>query len=109
MLRSRMLLSLLAGTLLGVVCIVGASIRSDAALEFSYALAFWYNRLLMGFVIGLMSDLPGLGKALLRGAIVGLFVSFAFYSATGFGDPVGFLAGLLYGIIMEYVAFRRPR
>lgn len=37
---------------------------------------------------------------------IGLLVSFAFYSSIGFGDPVGFIAGIVYGVIIEYVAFR---
>jgi putative flippase GtrA len=41
-----------------------------------------------------------------RGAILGLIVSFAFYSSTGFNDVVSFLAGIIYGIIIEFVAFK---
>ena len=37
---------------------------------------------------------------------IGLLVSFAFYSSIGFGAPVGFIAGIVYGVIIEYVAFR---
>ncbi len=40
-------------------------------------------------------------KALLRGALLGLLVSFAFYSSTEFNDPVSFVAGIFYGVILE--------
>jgi len=33
-------------------------------------------------------------------------VSFAFYISTGLDDVVGFMAGIGYGIIIEYVAFK---
>ena len=101
-----MKVSLITGAILGVVCIVGASIRSGFDLIASYLFAFWDNRLLMGFVIGLLDGKIGLTKVLYRGAFIGLVVSFAFYSSTGFGDPVGFIAGIIYGIIIEYVAIK---
>ncbi len=101
-----MKVSLIMGAILGVVCIVGASIRSGFDLNVIYLFAFWYNRLLMGFVIGLLDGKKGLPKILYRGALIGLLVSFAFYSSTGFSDPVGFVAGIIYGVIIEYIAFK---
>ncbi|MFO7952143.1 MAG: hypothetical protein R6U91_04995 [Bacillota bacterium] len=106
MLTQRMKVSLVTGAILGVVCIVGVSIRSGFDLNAFYLFAFWYNRLLMGFVIGLLDGKLGLPKVLYRGMGIGLLVSFAFYSSTGFGDPVGFIAGIIYGVIIEYVAFK---
>ncbi len=106
MLTQRMKVSLITGAILGVVCIIGASIRSGFDLNASYLFAFWYNRLLMGFVIGLLDGKMGLPKVLYRGAGIGLLVSFAFYSSIGYGDPVGFIAGIIYGIIIEYVAIK---
>ena len=106
MLTQRMKVSLLTGAILGVVCIVGASIRSGFDLNVTYLFAFWYNRLLTGFVIGLLDGRLGMPKVLYRGAGIGLLVSFAFYSSIGFGDPVGFVAGIIYGVIIEYVAFK---
>jgi len=95
-----------AGAILGVFCIVGAMVRSGFERDALYLFAFWYNRLLMGVVIGLAAAASGLSIALGRGALLGLLVSFAFYSATGFDDGVGFLAGIVYGVIIEYVAFK---
>ncbi len=106
MLTKRMKVSLITGAVLGVVCIVGASIRSDFGLDAAYLFAFWYNRLLMGFVIGLLDGKMGLPKVLYRGAGIGLIVSFAFYSSTGFGDIVGFIAGIIYGVIIEFIAIK---
>ncbi len=104
--NKRMRICIAAGAILGVVCIVGAQVRSGFQQEPYYLFAFWYNRLLMGIVIGWAVGTSLLARAIYRGAVIGLMVSFAFYSATGFGDPVGFAVGILYGVIIEYAAFR---
>lgn len=109
MLTKRMKISIGVGALLGVVCILGAQVRSGFEKEELYLFAFWYNRLLMGIVIGLAKETQELKQALVRGAILGLLVSFTFYSSTGFADAVGFAAGIVYGVIIEYVAYRFAR
>lgn len=109
MLTKRMKISIGVGALLGVVCILGAQVRSGFEKEALYLFAFWYNRLLMGIVIGLAKETQELKQALVRGAILGLLVSFTFYSSTGFADAVGFAAGIVYGVIIEYVAYRFAR
>ena len=103
----RMKVSLLAGAALGVVCIIGALIRSGGGSGAAFLFALWYNRLLMGMVIGLMEDIKETPRLILRGAVTGLLVSFAFYSADGFGDAVSFLAGIVYGVIIELAARKR--
>ena len=105
--NKRMRICITAGAILGVVCIVGAQVRSGFQQEPLYLFAFWYNRLLMGVVIGLAAGTQTLRRALYRGALIGLLISFAFYSATGFGDPIGFIVGIVYGMIIEYAAFRQ--
>ena len=102
--KKRLLISVIMGSILGVFCIIGAQIRSDFALDGMYLFAFWFNRFLMGLFFGLLSSIS-LKKALLRGAVIGIVVSFAFYSATGFSDVIGFIAGLVYGVIIEYVVY----
>ncbi len=100
----RMKASLVTGAALGVVCIIGALVRSGGSSGAGFLFALWYNRLLMGMMIGLMDDSTDTPRLVLRGALVGLLVSFAFYSADGFGDIVSFLAGIVYGIIIELAA-----
>ena len=109
MLTKRMKVSLAAGAVLGVFCIIGASVRSGFESEAYLLFALWYNRVLMGLVIGLALEESSLNKAIVRGAILGFLVSFAFYSSSGFGDIVSFLAGIVYGMIIEYFAFRYGR
>ena len=106
MFTKRMWICLASGAILGIFCIVGALIRSGFESDAYYLFALWYNRLLMGLVIGAARGNLSLAKTIGRGAALGLIVSFAFYSSTGFSDIVSFLAGVIYGIIIEYVAFR---
>ena len=103
----RMKVNVLAGAALGVVCIIGALIRSGGSSGAGFLFALWFNRLLMGMVIGLMEDIKETPRLILRGAVTGLLVSYAFYSADGFGDAVSFLAGIVYSIIIELAARKR--
>ena len=99
----RLLIATILGALLGVFCILGARMRYDNTLENTYLFSFWFNRLLMGVMIGLIAFKANLPVKLIRGLIIGLFVSFAFYSSTNYLDLTGFLAGGVYGIIIEFV------
>ncbi len=98
--RKRIVFGILFGAILGVFCILGAQMRSDFTQEASYLFAFWYNRVILGLLIGVLTPIP-FKQALLRGALLGAVVSFAFYSSTGFSDLSGFLAGIAYGVIIE--------
>lgn len=80
---------------------VGAYIRSDFTATPVFVFSLWYNRVIIGLVIGAPWRGIAKSKALIRGGILGLMVSFAFYSATGFQDPVSFVAGAVYGVILE--------
>jgi len=106
MLTKRMKACIASGAVLGVFCIVGAYVRSGFQSDASFLFALWYNRLFMGLLIGLAGGNLGWPKVIGRGALFGLIVSFAFYSSTGFNDIVSFLAGIVYGIIIEYIAFK---
>ena len=104
--KRRMIISLITGAILGVVCIIGASIRTGGEASTYLLFALWYNRIIMGLVIGLTISSKDLSTIIIRGAFLGLMVSFAYYATTGFTDIVSFLAGIVYGVIIEYVNFR---
>ncbi len=106
MFTKRLWLCLTSGAILGIVCIIGVSIRSGFKIDAVYLFSIWFNRLLMGLLIGAPWKNLNLFKSIARGAILGLLVSFAFYSAVNFSDLVSFLAGIVYGIIIEIVAFK---
>lgn len=106
MFTRRMYVSLISGAILGIICIIGALIRSGFKSDAIFLFSLWYNRLLMGLVIGAAWKKLSLPLTIVRGAILGLLVSFAFFSSTGFGDVISFLAGIAYGIIIEFIAFK---
>jgi len=93
--------SLIGGALLGIICVVGAYIRSGGAASPVFVFSLWYNRVIIGLVVGAPWNKTIRSRALLRGALFGLLISFAFYSSTGFQDPISFIAGILYGVILE--------
>lgn len=97
----RMKVALIGGALLGLVCVIGAYVRSGFTASPTFVFSLWYNRVLLGLIVGAPWPATARKKALLRGALLGLLVSFAFYCATGFSDPVSFAAGIVYGVILE--------
>lgn len=97
----RLKLALIGGALLGIICVVGAYLRSGGTASPTIVFSLWFNRVIIGLVVGAPWDTANRNKSLLRGAIVGLMVSFAFYSSTGFQDHISFLAGIVYGVILE--------
>ena len=99
--NKRMKEALIGGALLGIICVVGAYIRSGSTASPLFVFSLWYNRVIIGLAVGAPWQENGRTKALLRGAILGLLVSFGFYSATGFQDHISFAAGILYGGLIE--------
>lgn len=97
----RLKLALIGGAVLGIVCVVGAYLRSGGTASPTFIFALWFNRVIMGLAIGAPWKTTNKKANLIRGAILGLLVSFAFYSSTGFKDPISFLAGVVYGVILE--------
>ena len=100
--KKRMKVALIGGALLGLICVAGAYIRSDYTASPGFVFSLWYNRVIIGLAVGAPWIKTVRSKALLRGALLGLLVSFAFYSSTGFHDHVSFVAGIVYGVILEF-------
>jgi hypothetical protein len=101
----RLVISVILGALLGVVCIIGAQVRSGFTNGPVFLFALFYNRIVMGVFFGLLERPQTLKTALIRGATIGLVVSFAFFATTGFDDVMSFVAGIVYGLIIEAVLF----
>ena len=99
--KRRMKEGLIGGALLGLICVAGAFIRSDYTASPVFVFSLWYNRVIIGLAVGAPWKVINKGKALLRGALLGLLVSFAFYSSTGFKDHISFVAGIVYGVMLE--------
>lgn len=106
----RLCVSLIAGAILGVFCIIGGSVRGTGGADPGlYLVALWYNRVVMGLLIGLAGGLQLIDRSwnpYLRGAVLGLLVSLAFFLSTGATDVVSFLAGVVYGVLIDWAAGR---
>ena len=99
--NKRMVNALIGGAILGLICVIGAYVRSNFTASWIIVFSLWFNRVLLGLVIGAPWSVVNTGKTLIRGALLGLLVSFAFYSSTGFSDHISFAAGIVYGVILE--------
>lgn len=109
MLNLRQRTAVLTGAALGVICIIGAGLRFGFEGNLALIFALWYNRVLMGFLIGVSGDIQintGNGNQYLRGIILGIFVSAAYFFTSGMTDWISFLAGGVYGLIIEVVVER---
>lgn len=109
----RIILATILGAILGVFCILGAGGRVGGWIGNEILLiGLWYNRVIMGIIIGFAGDLKLIksGKsakwlnATLRGAILGVLVALQFYLSTSLLDLLSFLAGIMYGIIIDVIS-----
>lgn len=98
----RMKKALIGGMILGLVCVAGAYVRSGFTASPTFIFALWFNRVIIGLVVGAPWKKTTRKNALIRGGLLGLMVSFAFYSSTEFADTVSFAAGIVYGGILEW-------
>ena len=109
----RIGIATLFGAILGIFCILGASGRVGGWEGNEILLiGLWYNRVIMGLLIGLAGDLDLIKNgnhskwlnSTLKGAVLGLLVSLQFYLSTNLLDLLSFLAGILYGIVIDLLS-----
>lgn len=107
----RLLIATGLGIILGIFCIIGQSQRMpgeplpNATI---YLISAWYNRVIMGILIGSAEDwtiLKQNGKtlvnAVLRGGIIGAIVSASFGLFQQEMALIYFFAGIVWGIIND--------
>lgn len=104
----RVFISILLGAFLGIFCIIGVGARLGFEGNSVFLFAMWYNRVIMGLVIGL-SDRIVLIKnstfnSVLRGLVLGTLVTAAIFLSSEFHDVPSFFAGIVYGIIIDAIA-----
>ena len=106
----RMKISVLTGAFLGVFCIIGVGSRIGYTGNELYLLGMWYNRVIMGLIVGLSKDIilidNNRNNTVLRGLIIGTLVTTAIFLSTSFKDIPSYFAGVAYGIIIDYVSTR---
>jgi len=105
--KRRVIIGILAGALLGILCIVGVGWRVGFEGNEMFLFAMWYNRVVMGLLIGLAYDVKIVKSDknfIVRGLILGLVVTLAITFTSEFRDWPSFFAGIAYGPIIDWVA-----
>ena len=87
--NKKLTISIISGSLLGIICIIGGGIRMGFSGNGLYLFALWYNRLIMGILIGLTKMNSGI-SGLVKGGFLGMIISFAFFLSTGMNDVISF-------------------
>ncbi len=106
--HKRLGLAISFGAFLGIFCILGVGIRIGFSGNEWYLFGMWYNRVLMGTLIGFAESwkiVPGkenrTKNALIRGLILGVIVTSAILFSTSFRDLPSWGAGIIYGILID--------
>lgn len=105
----RLVIGTLMGAFLGIFCIFGVGLRIGFEGNELFLFAMWYNRVVMGLMIGLAGGLRFVDSSYnvpLRGFVLGLVVTAAVTFTSEFADWPSFFAGLAYGVIIDWVATR---
>ena len=104
----RALIAMVAGSALGVFCILGVGYRVGFSGNGLFLFSVWYNRFLMGLLIGVAGDVKLLagrgGNVVARGLLLGTLVTLASSLSTGFRDGPAFYAGIVSGVIIDALA-----
>jgi len=90
--RKRLGIAILTGALLGILCIIGVGLRLPGGYfaNWVFLIGMWYNRVIMGLVIGLADEIVIIKgensrmwtNAIVRGLLFGLIVSAAIFLST---------------------------
>ena len=109
----RLLISTGLGALFGVFCIIGVSQRSGwgpLPNDAVYLTGAWYNRLIMGIMIGLageihfFSEKNYIWESIIRGVVIGTLISISFAFLQQYVTWTYFFAGIAYGLIIDPVS-----
>jgi hypothetical protein len=113
---NRMLIALGLGAIFGAFCAWATSTAPIPAewLTIEFLIYIWYNRLILGFIIGYAEKIKFIeskyGNAAIRGAILGTILSVILIIISGLPAISYLFAGTIYGIIIDVIAtkFSKP-
>ena len=110
----RIGIAVIVGALLGVLCIIGVGSRIPGnCRNVIYLVAVWYNRVIMGLMVGLAGGITLIKSdkkknyvnAIARGLLIGIIISSAtLLLSDTIIDLLGWFAGVIYGPIIDVVA-----
>ena len=108
----RLIVGTVMGAFLGVFCIIGVSLRLPDPVYPNatvYLIGAWYNRVVMGSLIGLAGGIKlyknenNPVNSIIRGAIIGAFVSVSFSFLSQAIELTYFFAGIVWGLVNDLV------
>ena len=107
----RVLIATGVGAFLGIFCILGQSQRMPTNPRPNatiYLIAAWYNRVIMGIMIGFAGEWCLLKKesnlnTIIRGAILGTIVSISFGLLQQRMEIIYFFAGIVWGVLNDLI------
>ena len=97
----RLQLALLGGAVLGIICIVRANLRSGRPLLPTFCICSLVQSRHYGIGDWELPGSPQTKSEPASWSDPGTLGVIRFYSSTGFKDPISFLAGIVYGVILE--------
>ena len=111
----RLLIGTVMGAILGIFCIIGVSFRLPDPVYPNatvYLIGAWYNRVVMGALIGLAGGIKlyknenNLVNSIIRGALIGAFVSVSFSFLSQAIELPYFFAGIVWGLVNDLITTR---
>ena len=106
----RMITALIIGAIFGAICAWATSTAPipEEWLTIEFLIYVWYNRLILGFIVGYAENIKLIkskyGNAAIRGAILGTILSVILVIIPGLPAISYLWAGTVYGIIIDIVA-----
>ena len=108
----KLMVGTVMGAFLGIFCIIGVSLRLPNPVYPNatiYLIGAWYNRVIMGSLIGLAGGIKlyknenNIINSIIRGSIIGAFVSISFSFLSQAIELSYFFAGIVWGLINDLV------
>ena len=108
----RLIVGTVLGAILGIFCVIGVSLRLPDPVYPNatvYLIGAWYNRVVMGSLIGLAGGIKlyknedNILNSIIRGAIIGAFVSVSFSFLSQAIELTYFFAGIVWGLVNDLV------
>ena len=106
----RMIITLILGLLAGIICAGGTVMGNNPNFQITIAYIIYlvYNRIILGFIIGLVENLKIIkhenGNSVVRGAVLGAIVSIILVIIPGLVAISFIIAGIVFGIIIDLIA-----
>ena len=111
----RLIVGTVLGAILGIFCVIGVSLRLPNPVYPNatvYLIGAWYNRVVMGSLIGLAGGIKlyknedNILNSIIRGAIIGAFVSVSFSFLSQAIELTYFFAGIVWGLVNDLITTR---